>query len=199
MATNFRKDWDEIIVPILLKKVSETAERLSKTRGEQFSTQALFYERTEFDNEHGMVLLSTKEDIANPRMVTFTIYHGQHQDDHFYKLFFEAYTSFEQDEPIVVEFDDEMGRIFECKFFRNAESFKLRIEETYMEQVFRSPQDISGTINDYTVSVLHDIINAALNTLIEEANAITASFSHSTDDNFILDLSHERLSETTSH
>ncbi len=184
--TDFQKEWENVVAPTLINSLGQVVERLQETRGERFSIRKIFYPATEFNSQQGVVLLTTEEDIISPRLVSFTVYHSMSGDNHFYKMCIEAYTSFEQEEPLEVEFEDNIGRMFECKFYRNAESFKLRIEEADLDAIFHCAEELAYTIDVFPTFVLHDILNAALNTLIEEANAITSGFSHSEPEQFAI-------------
>lgn len=188
--TDFAKEWEYVIAPTLINSVGQAVEKLRETRQERFSLRKIFYPRTEFDNEHGVVLLTTQEDNENPRMISFSVYHSMSEEHHFYKLYTDAYTSFEQDEPAELEFEDDIGRVFECKFYRNAESFKLRIEEASLDAVFHCAEELAQVVDVYPTSVLHDILNTALNTLIEEANAITSVFAQYDSENFSSEIAH---------
>lgn len=188
--TDFGKEWENVIAPTLINSVGQAVEQLRKTRSEHFSLRKIFYPRTEFDNQHGAILLTTQEDTVIPRMVSFSVYHSMSDTHHFYKLYIDAYTSFEQDEPAEIKFEDGIGREFECKFYRNAESFKLGIEEPSLDSVFHCAEELARVVDVYPTSVLHDILNTALNTLIEEANAITSVFAQSDSEQFSVEFSH---------
>ena len=188
--TDFEKEWENVIAPTLINAVGQAVEQLRETRQERFSLRKIFYPQTEFDNQHGVVLLTTQEDNVTPRMVSFSVYHSTSKEHHFYKLYLDAYTSFEQDEPAELAFEDDIGRVFECKFYRNAESFKLRMEEASLDAVFHCAEELAQVVDVYPTAVLHDILNTALNTLIEESNAITSVFAQSDYEHFGVEISH---------
>ncbi|MDF2570445.1 MAG: hypothetical protein K0R55_2049 [Sporomusa sp.] len=197
--TDFEKEWENVIAPTLINSVGQAVEKLRETRNERFSLRKIFYPQTEFDNQHGVVLLTTQEDIVTPRMVSFSVYHSMNGSNHFYKLYIEAYTSFEQETPAEIDFEDDIGRSFECKFYRNAEIFKLRVEEAYLDSVFHCAEDLAAIVDTYPTSVLHDILNAALNTLIEEAKGITSVFAQNDSGQFNVTLTGPNFEWSQSH
>lgn len=165
--SDFLKEWQENISPVLTRWVAQTADHLQATRGETVMLRSSFHPRNEHNFDYGTVFISVGDDSDNLKAVSFTVTYNDYRGREFYKLCVEAHSSFEEKSPMTAAFEDRDGMSYECRFYRNSDNFKLRVEQETLDQIFCGSESLIQSISAFPVEVLHDILNVALNTVAE--------------------------------